>query len=113
MIKNRVDIFTIGTVLQDFYDEKVHHFVTINGVQIAQNLLEVQYIFSNYADANVTIFYDEIDFDTLIPSIENIIKNASIAQRELVDMFGVQVAQTQKGLYLDSDSPQAPLKDAK
>jgi NADH:ubiquinone oxidoreductase subunit C len=113
MTKNKIDISQIETVLQTFYDAKLHHFVTINGVQIADNLLEVQYIFSNYDDAKVTLFYDEIGFETPIPSVEKIIKNASIAQRELVDMFGVEVAQTQKGLYLDSDSPQAPLKDAK
>jgi NADH:ubiquinone oxidoreductase subunit C len=57
----------------------------------------------------IVIFYDEIDYTQIIPSIVEIIPSAIISQRELVDMFGVSIEGSEKGLYLDEDSLQMPL----
>ncbi len=44
-----------------------------------------------------------------IPSLVDILPSAIISQRELVDMFGLKVEDSSKGLYLDEDSLSAPL----
>ena len=38
-----------------------------------------------------------------------IVPSAIISQRELVDMFDIEIEGSEKGLYLDEDSMQAPL----
>lgn len=113
MIKKKIDIDKIASVIKEFYDQKKHHFVTLNAVKIDTDLLEIQYIFTNYDDNHITLFYDEISFNSFVPSITKIVANAYISEMEMVDMFGINIANTKKGLYLDSDSKSAPLKDVK
>ena len=54
----------------------------------------------------VGTFYAKIDNYEIIPSIVDIVPSAIISQREIVDMFGVEVEGSSKGLYLDEDSLQ-------
>jgi|GEM_PF-361279 len=104
---------TLESILKDiqaFYEPKKHHFLTLNGVAIDEKSIEIQWIFSEYGtkDEN-TLFFTVINEKQVVPSIVELIPSAIISQRELVDMFGIMVEDSDKGLYLDEDSLQKPL----
>lgn len=110
MKKIKVSLATVVEEIASFYDYKKWHFITLNALALSNNLLEVQWIFSKYeALDDVIVYYAEIAYDEKIPSIVEMIPSAIISQRELVDMFGVEVEGSTKGLYLDEDSMQMPL----
>jgi len=110
MKKIEVSLGTVREVIEDFYEYKKWHFLTINGVSLAENKVEVQWIFSKYEALDESVVYfAQIAYTDVIPSIVDLIPSAIISQRELVDMFGVQVEGSEKGLYLDEDSLQSPL----
>lgn len=110
MKKIKVALKSIRDEIKEFYDYKRWHFLTLNGVALEDNMLEIQWIFSKYEAMDETVVYfAEIEYSDVIPSIEDIIPSAIISQRELVDMFGVEVEGSSKGLYLDEDSKSAPL----
>jgi NADH:ubiquinone oxidoreductase subunit C len=114
MQKIEIEITKVREEIESFYEPKVWHFLTLNGVALDEETLEVQWIFSRYeALDDVVIYFSKISYDTLIPSIVEIIPSAIISQRELVDMFGVDVEGSEKGLYLDEDSMQRPLAGCK
>jgi ech hydrogenase subunit D len=104
---------TLGSIVSDiekFYDEEKHHFLTLNGVTLSENSFEIQWIFCEYGKIDdVKMFYVEVSHEDLIPSITHLLPSAIISQREIVDMFGIQVEDTEKGLYLDEDSLEMPL----
>lgn len=110
IIKKETTLNTLKTDIEEFYDFKKYHFLTINGVAIEENSTEIQWIFKKYGSVDETIiFYTLVKDDEVIPSIDEIIPSAIISQREIVDMFGICVENSQKGLYLDEDSLQKPL----
>ena len=111
MKKIEVALEDVREKILEFYDEKKWHFLTLNGVGLEYNRLEVQWIFSRYeALDEVIIYFSQIGYEDIVPSIVDIIPSAIISQRELVDMFGVMVEGSEKGLYLDEDSVQEPLR---
>lgn len=111
MIKNKISLENIVEEIRKFYDYKIWHFLTLNGVALEENKLEVQWIFSKYeALDEIVVFYVEINYEDKIPSIVDFLPSAIMSQRELVDMFGIEVEDSEKGLYLDADSTQAPLR---
>lgn len=110
MQKIKVEIDEIIEKIKAFYTPSEWHFLSLNGVDLGEGVFEVQWIFSKYeALDEVIIFYSEIAYTQEIPSIADLIPSALISQRELVDMFGVKAEGSEKGLYLDEDSMQAPL----
>jgi len=114
MQKIKVDLVDIKDEVEKFYDEKLWHFLTINGVGLDDEKLEVQWIFSKYKSMDdIIIYFSDIKYSDIVPSIVDIIPSAIISQRELVDMFGVEVEGSEKGLYLDEDSLQMPLSSCR
>lgn len=110
MQKIEINIDKVYEEIERFYEPRVWHFLTLNGVSLGEEYLEVQWIFSRYeALDDVVIYFSKISYDTLVPSIVELIPSAIISQRELVDMFGISVEGSEKGLYLDEDSMQKPL----
>lgn len=110
MEKIETTLDEVRSEIKSFYDYKTWHFLTLNGVALEDNKLEVQWIFSKYeAMDEVMCYFCVIQYTDSIPTIEDIIPSAIISQRELVDMFGVVVEGSEKGLYLDEDSRQRPL----
>ena len=95
--------------IEEFYDERTWHFLTINGVKVDENITQIQWIFSKYVGDEIVIYFTNVKQNDTIPSIVEIIPSAIISQRELVDMFGIEVEGSSKGLYLDADSEQMPL----
>ncbi len=110
MKKVEVTLKNVVNVIREFYKPTKHHFLTLNGLAIDENTTEIQWIFSKYnSQDHITVFYTNVKEDDLIPSITQIIPSAIISQREIVDMFGLKVEDSQSGLYLDEDSLQKPL----
>jgi len=96
--------------IKRFYDKKVWHFLTLNGVQLDENSTEIQWIFSKYGQKDaITLFYLTATRGDIIPSVTDILPSAIISQREIVDMFGIEIEGSPKGLYLDEDSLTSPL----
>jgi Ni,Fe-hydrogenase III component G len=110
---NQIEI-TLENLLQEiesFYDYKSHHLVCINATDTGDNIVKLQWIFSTYEKKNEwTIFTCNVSYGTCIPSITKIIPAAIMSEMEIVDLFGLDVENTKKGLYLDERSPDAPLR---
>jgi len=104
---------SLKTVVEDikkFYEKEKHHFLTLNGLKIDEETTQIQWIFSKYGEVDdITMFYVDVKEYEMIPSIVEILPSAIISQREIVDMFGIDVEGSSKGLYLDEDSEQMPL----
>ena len=110
MKKIKINLSSVREKIDSFYDEKMWHFLTLNGVALENEKIEIQWIFSMYeAMDEIVIIYAEINQEDVVPSVVDMIPSAIISQREVVDMFGVEVEGSEKGLYLDEDSPQRPL----
>jgi Ni,Fe-hydrogenase III component G len=109
--RKRSSLDMIKDDIIDFYDKKKWHFLTLNGVKLNEEETEIQWIFSMYGstDENITMFYLSVKQDDIIPDLSEILPSATISQREIVDMFGIEVENSEKGLYLDEDSESMPL----
>jgi len=105
---------TLTTLLSDigaFYEAKKWHFLSVNGIDLGEGKIELQWIFSKYGVKDeVVIYYALSDYDTPIPSIVSLIPSAFMGEREIVDMFGLSVDGAESGLYLDEDSSPHPLR---
>ncbi len=119
MINPNVEIFetTLEKVVEDiknWYDYKKYHYVTINGVDEGGKL-RIDWIFADYNEKNKMYVFrvTDVSFDTLIPSIANIIPSAWMAEWELRDMFDVEVENTQKGIFIKDPNIVAPLRKDK
>jgi len=114
MTKIQSSLETIVDDIKEFYIESKHHCLGLSGLALDEEHLEIQWIFCEYGiKDSEKIFYIEVTKDTIIPSIVEFIPSAIISQREIVDMFGLEVEDTTKGLYLDEDSLSAPLGGCK
>lgn len=101
---------TIRSDIGKFYELKTWQFLTLNGLKIDEETTEIQWIFSKYSAVDETVvFFAYAKDEDIIPSITDMIPSAIISQREIIDMFGIEVADSTGGLYLDEDSPNAPL----
>lgn len=110
MKKIKSDLKNIKQDIGRFYDKTKWHFLTLNGVKLNQNTTEIQWIFKKYfTKEDVVMFYCEVLQDQTVPDISEILPSAIISQREIVDMFGINIENSQKGLYLDEDSKTMPL----
>ena len=105
---------TLTTLLNDigaFYEPKKWHFLSVNGIDLGDGKIELQWIFSQYGVKDeVVIYYALSDYETPVPSIVPLIPSAFMGEREIVDMFGLKVEGAERGLYLDEDSLPHPLR---
>lgn len=105
---------TLSSLLADigsFYKVREWHFLTVNGIDLGEGKIELQWIFSKYGVKDeVVIYYAQSDYDTPIPSVVGLIPSAIMGEREIVDMFGLKVEGILSGLYLDDDSKPHPLR---
>lgn len=105
---------TFTTLLNDigaFYIPKEWHFLSVNGIDLGEGKIELQWIFSKYGVKDeVVIYYALSDYETPVPSIVPLIPSSIMGEREIVDMFGLTVEGAERGLYLDEDSLPHPLR---
>ena len=111
MTKIETSYATLMKDLGAFYEPHTWHFLTLNGIDLGDGKIELQWIFSKYgARDEVVIYYAISDFETPAPSIVSLIPSSIMGEREVVDMFGLTIEGAEKGLYLDEDSLSMPLR---
>jgi len=107
---------TLATVVEDikaFYDPHQWHYLTVNGVDLGENRLEVQWIFVKYGEKEVMrTFVTTCSFDDTIPTLNHLIPSAWISEYELADLLGAKVQDAKTGIFLEPDAPKAPLRKA-
>ena len=105
---------TLSALLNDigaFYEATKWHFLSVNGIDLGEGKIELQWIFSKYGvKDDVVIYYVLSDYDTPVPSLVSLIPSSIMGEREIVDMFGLKVDGAERGLYLDEDSMAHPLR---
>ncbi|ADR34720.1 NADH dehydrogenase (ubiquinone) 30 kDa subunit [Sulfuricurvum kujiense DSM 16994] len=105
---------TLPSLLSDigaFYKPREWHFLSVNGIDLGEGKIELQWIFSKYGVKDeIVIYFALSDYETPVPSIASLIPSSFMGEREIVDMFGLSVEGTEKGLYLDEDSLPHPLR---
>lgn len=105
---------TLAALVNDiavFYVPKEWHFLSVNGVDLGEGKIELQWIFSRYGVKDeIVIYYALSDYETPVPSLVSLIPSAFMGEREIVDMFGLSVEGAERGLYLDEDSQPHPLR---
>ena len=105
---------TFPSLLSDigaFYKPREWHFLSVNGIDLGEGKIELQWIFSKYGVKDeIVIYFALSDYETPVPSIVSLIPSSVMGEREIVDMFGLSVEGTESGLYLDEDSLPHPLR---
>lgn len=110
MNKIETTLETLKTNITSFYDASKWHFITVNGVDLGDGM-EIQYFFAPYnSHEEVVCFFLKAGYEDIIPSLVSIIPSAYLGEGEVVDMFGIDIQDIPKGLFLDEDSAQAPLR---
>ncbi len=105
-----IELKNLKQEVKSFYDKNSWHFVCLNADDINGNC-KLQWIFSKYETKDeYMIFTTTISYETKVPSIMDIIPSAIMSEREVVDMFGIDIEGIDKGLYLDETSTKNPLR---
>lgn len=111
MKKIETNLETIVSDIEKFYDEKLWHFMSVNGVDLGNEKIELQWIFTKYGVMDeVVVYFTEVDYKETVPTLTDLIPSAIMSEREIVDLFGLTILGADKGLMLDGDSLQAPLR---
>ncbi len=97
--------------IKNFYDPSKYHFITINAIDFGNGKVNLKYFFSKYDTMEEPIAFSlDVTYEDTIPTITDIIPSAWISEAELADLFGLKIEGAQKGLFLEPDSPPAPLR---
>lgn len=105
---------TLKNDVAAFYKINLHHFITMNAVDLGNDEIEYQWFFCDYAyPCNETVFYTRANANVLVPSIKEIVEPAWVAEAELSDLMGVEIEGAEKGFMLEVDSDPAPLRKKK
>ena len=106
-----VNVENVVDMIKGWYKEDKYHYVTVNATDNGENLT-IDWIFSKYYDKNkLTVFRAEnVSYDTKIPSIVSVVPSGWISEWELADLFGLDVENAAKGVFIEPDGPQAPLR---
>ncbi len=110
-----VNIDNVHKKIKEWFDYHKYHYVTINATDNGENVT-VDWIFSDLNEKNrIYVFRAEnVGYNDFIPSIKDVVKISWLAEFELADLFGLNVEDAPKGVFLEEDSIQAPLrKDTK
>lgn len=111
MTKIETTLATLTRDIEAFYLPREWHFLSINGIDLGEGKIELQWIFSRYGVKDeIVIYYALSDYETPVPSLVSLIPSAFMGEREVVDMFGLKVEGAERGLYLDEDSLPHPLR---
>jgi len=106
----KVPLRDVRKAIKEFYDPEKWHFITVNGTDLGGKV-EIKWFFTKYGEKEVfKVFTAEAGYDDEVPTITYIIPSAWISEWELADLLGLNVEGAKKGLFLEPDSPQAPLR---
>ena len=97
--------------IKNFYNPSKHHFITINAIDLGNGKVNIKWFFAKYGVMDKPIAFSvDATYNDVIPSIVDTIPSAWIAEAELADLFGLKIEGAKKGLFLEPDSPSAPLR---
>jgi Ni,Fe-hydrogenase III component G len=101
----------IVELIDAWYDKSKYHYVTVNATDLGGNLV-IDWIFSAYYEKDRLFVFrvENVDYNARIPSIVPAVPSAWIAEWELADLFGLDVENAAKGVFIEPDAPQAPLR---
>jgi len=101
----------IVELIKGWYDANKYHYVTVNATDNGGNVT-VDWIFSKYNEKNKLVVFraENVAYNEKIPSIVSVVPSAWIAEWELADLFGLDVENAAKGVFIEPDAPQAPLR---
>ncbi|WP_456455082.1 NADH-quinone oxidoreductase subunit C [Thermovibrio sp.] len=106
----KVPLREVRKTIKGFYEPKKWHFITVNGTDLGGKV-ELKWFFSKYGEEEVfKVIVSEASYDEEIPTITYLIPSAWISEWELADLFDLNVENAKKGLFLEPDSPKAPLR---
>ena len=113
MNKIETTLDKVRSDIGSFYKFDKHHFIVMNANDLGDKM-EIQWFFHDYEDAkNVTMFWLQCQDTDLIPSINNSVASAWVAESEIADLLGLDIENAIEGFVLDHDSPIAPLRKKK
>lgn len=112
MTKIETNLEKLRDNILEFSDYNIWRFVTINGLDLGERL-ELQWIFSRYDMDKIVMLYTEVQYDTTIPSIRDIIPSSWIAEAEMKDLLGANFENAKNGAFLEDDAEKNPLRKAK
>ena len=98
-------------LIKSWYDESKYHYVTVNATDNGGSVT-IDWIFSKYYEKNKLVVFrvENVEYSVKIPSIVSVVESAWIAEWELADLFGLDVENATKGVFIEPDAPQAPLR---
>ncbi|MEO2065958.1 MAG: NADH-quinone oxidoreductase subunit C [Desulfurobacteriaceae bacterium] len=106
----KVPLRDVRKTIKEFYEEDKWHFITVNAVDLGGKV-ELKWFFSPYGEKErFRVVVSEASYDEEIPTITYLIPSAWISEWELADLFGLNVEGAKTGLFLEPDSPKAPLR---
>jgi Ni,Fe-hydrogenase III component G len=100
----------IRSAIEAFYDKRVWHFVCINGL-FENDELEIQWVFTKIgARDEWKLFYAKAAGDAVLPSLADLLPTARMYEGELRDLLDVRFENSVKGMFIEVDGPEAPLR---
>jgi Ni,Fe-hydrogenase III component G len=106
----KVPLREVRRAIKEFYDKDKWHFVTVNGTDLGGKV-ELKWFFVKYGEEeSFKVITAEASYEDEIPTVTYLIPSAWISEWELADLFGLNVEGAKRGLFLDPESPRAPLR---
>ncbi len=114
MTKIETTFETLKQDVKEFYKPDLHHFITMNGVDLGNDEIDYQWFFCDYAyPCAETVFVTKANVNVMVPSIREVVEPAWVAEAELSDLLGIEIENAEKGFMLEVDSDPAPLRKKK
>lgn len=108
--KLQTDIADIKSTIKAFYDPALWHFVCINAL-FENDMLEVQWVFTRLGGKEEwKIFSSTAAGDDTLPSLADLLPTARMYEGELRDLLDARFENSVKGMFIEVDGPQAPLR---
>ena len=108
--KQAVEMGEIKAKIGEFYDSSVWHFVCINGL-FENNELEIQWCFTKLnAKDEWKVFFAKAPGDAILPSLADLLPTARMYEGELRDLLDAKFENSVKGLFIELDGIEAPLR---
>jgi hypothetical protein len=110
VIKEALNMQNVRGAIEAFYDPEVWHFVCINGLY-ENEMLEIQWAFTKIgAKDEWRVFYATAPGDADLPSLASLLPTARMYEGELRDLLDARFENSVKGMFIEIDGPDAPLR---
>ncbi len=110
VVKEEVNIGEIRAKISEFYDPLIWHFVCISGL-FEEGELEIQWSFTKIgAKEEWKVFAAKVPADDSLPSVADMLPTAKMYEGELRDLLGANFEGSVKGMFIEVDGLEAPLR---